>query len=254
MATTKPETEATEAPKTTRKTPAKKETGPKVYEALGKVLGAMAVEKGGVLPGNMGGKPYITAHDLAAEAKRQFVANNLILLPDEQIFKHDVINDNGRKTVVISVRGQYTITHIEDGSSVTVGGTGDGLATGTAVASNIASTNAFKNALLRTFMVTEQSVEEAAKNGESGGGQQGAQTASSRKIEQAKAKPAAKSGGKDYKTLIASEIINNPEDDRTGAEVNALWDKVCQEKRKPKNDPSVLPELYERLKAGEVAE
>lgn len=139
---------------------------PHVYTALGNILYNLRVEKGGVLPGNMGGKPYITAVDASAEVKRQFVKNNLIFLPNEEVIANEHIIHKDRLSIRILIQGTYTIVSTVDGSQVTVSGTGDGLATGTAVASNIASTNALKNALLRTFLITEQSVEDAAKNGE----------------------------------------------------------------------------------------
>lgn len=138
---------------------------PHVYTALAEILKALSVQKNGTLPGNMGGKPYITAVDAAAETKRQFVQNNLIFLPAEEVFKHETIVHKDRINVAIVITGTYTIISTVDGSSVVVSGTGDGLAGGTAVASNIASTNALKNALLRTFLITEQSVEDASKNG-----------------------------------------------------------------------------------------
>lgn len=138
---------------------------PHVYTALAEILKALSVQKNGTLPGNMGGKPYITAVDAAAETKRQFVQNNLIFLPAEEVFKHETIVHKDRINVAIVITGTYTIISTIDGSSVVVSGTGDGLAGGTAVASNIASTNALKNALLRTFLITEQSVEDASKNG-----------------------------------------------------------------------------------------
>ena len=139
---------------------------PKVYGALAKILGALSVDKNGTLPSNMSSKPYVTAADLNSEIKRQFVENNLILLPVErETHKEVLVDSNQKKTIAISIEGTYTIVHTGDGSSVVVGGVGDGLATGTAVSANIASTNALKNALLRTFLVTEQSTEDAAKNG-----------------------------------------------------------------------------------------
>lgn len=137
---------------------------PQVYNSIAAVLSALSVERGGLLPGNMGGKPYVTASDLNLEIKRQFVANSLILLPNEKVIKHEAIPGQ-RLTIAIMIEGAYTIVSTEDGSSVTVSGVGDGVALGTAVSSNIASTNALKNALLRTFLVTEQSVEDAAKSG-----------------------------------------------------------------------------------------
>lgn len=137
-----------------------------VYTALFTILKAMSVDKGGVLPSNMGGKPYITAVDLNAEAKRQFVDNDLILIPNERETHKEIISvSGGGFKITLSIEGTYTIYSTKDGSSVTISGVGDGVAAGTAVAANIASTNALKNALLRTFLVTEQSVEDAAKNG-----------------------------------------------------------------------------------------
>lgn len=139
---------------------------PHVYGALANILKNLSVAKGGVLPGNMGGKSYITAVDASAEVKRQFVENDLIFLPNEEVIENEHFIHKDRVSIRIVIRGVYTIVSTVDGSSVTVSGVGDGLATGTAVASNIGSTNALKNALLRTFLITEQSVEDAAKNGE----------------------------------------------------------------------------------------
>lgn len=163
---------------------------PHVYTALAEILKNLSVEKNGTLPGNMGGKPYITAVDAAAETKRQFVANGLVFLPREEVIKHETIQFKERLNVTIVITGTYTIVSTVDGSSVTVSGTGDGLATGTAVASNIASTNSLKNALLRTFLITEQSVEDASKAvSDSPAGQSPAQ----RQIDKARAAtPAAK--------------------------------------------------------------
>lgn len=160
---------------------------PQVYNAIAAVLNALSVEKGGQLPSNMGGKPYITATDLNNEVKRQFVENNLILLPSEHELKHDVIQFKERLNVAVSIEGTYTIVSTEDGSSVVVQGVGDGLASGTAVASNIASTNALKNALLRTFLVTEQSVEDQAKNGT--GGDDREPTKAEQRVEQGRNTP-----------------------------------------------------------------
>jgi len=90
----------------------------------------------------------------------------LLTAASETIFHHEITADKtGRTLVAISVNGSYTIISTKDGSTLTIGGIGDGLATGTSVANNIASTNAFKNALLRTFMVTETSIEDQAKKG-----------------------------------------------------------------------------------------
>ncbi len=140
-------------------------TVPAVYTSLAAILKTLGVAKSGQLPSNMGGKPYITAVDVAREVKTLLVENDLIALPDERVTKHEYIVFKERLNVLIGVEATYTFVSTIDGSKATVTGVGDGLAAGTAVASNIASTNALKNALLRTFMITEQSVEDQAKNG-----------------------------------------------------------------------------------------
>ena len=163
---------------------------PHVHTALAEILKHLSVEKNGQLPGNMGGKAYITAVDISAEVKRQFVANSLIFLPDEEVIKHETVMHKDRINTAIVIRGTYTILSTKDGSSVTVSGTGDGLATGTAVASNIGSTNALKNALLRTFLITEQSVEDASKQGDTA-----APTATQQAINKARNAPAKPAQG-----------------------------------------------------------
>ena len=163
---------------------------PHVYTALAAILKSLSVEKNGQLPGNMGGKMYITAVDASAEVKRQFVENNLIFLPNESVFRHEVIAHKDRLNTTIVITGEYTIVSTVDGSKVTVAGTGDGLAGGTAVASNIASTNALKNALLRTFLITEQSVEDSAKQGSDA-----PPTAAQQKIDKARNAPAKPAQG-----------------------------------------------------------
>lgn len=211
-----------------------------VYTALGKILKDMSVEKGGQLPSNMGGKPYITAVDLSSEAKRQFVSNGLILLPSERIIKHEIVQSGNRNAVVIGIEGTYTIASTKDGSSVTVGGAGDGLAIGTAVASNIASTNALKNALLRTFLVTEQSVEDQAKAG----------------IGDAPAEaPKAVGQQKSLKTLTdeVKEIIGNPESGYEATDINALGTKISNGDPKWKLNIKHLEATIKAVKAGERA-
>jgi len=139
---------------------------PHVHTAMAAILGSLSVTKDGKLPSNMSGKEYVTAGNLSNTVKTAFVEKGLLTAASETIFHHEVTADKtGRTLVAISVNGVYTIISTVDGSTLTIGGAGDGLATGTSVANNIASTNAFKNALLRTFMVTETSVEDQAKKG-----------------------------------------------------------------------------------------
>lgn len=196
---------------------------PHVYTALAAILKSLSVGKNGVLPGNMGGKPYITAVDAAAETKRQFVENNLIFLPEEEVIKHETIIHKDRLNVTIVIKGTYTIISTVDGSQVVVSGTGDGLATGTAVASNIGSTNALKNALLRTFLITEQSVEDASKNGT-----EAPASPAQRKVEQTRKTP--------------TRAASTAKDDDNQAKVRA-WIGSDQARKDAANG------AYERLKA-----
>lgn len=140
---------------------------PHVHKALLAIYKELAVEKDGTLPGNMSGKPYVTAGNLCASIKEQFILHDLIFHPThEGIVHHEVAQDKTQRTLVaISIEGRYKIISTVDGSSIDIAGAGDGLATGTSVANNIASTNALKNALLRLVMATESGVESASKDG-----------------------------------------------------------------------------------------
>ena len=142
---------------------------PAIYESIANVLKHMQVNKDGVLPGNLGGGAYFKASDLFDETKRQFVENDIIILPMEHETSkqvHQQVNGNTTKNIItITIEGTYTLVSTKDGSSVVIGGTGDGIAMGTAVAANVGSTNALKNALLRFLLVTEQAVERASMEG-----------------------------------------------------------------------------------------
>lgn len=132
---------------------------PHVIAALGKILKDIGVEKKGILPSNMGGSPYIRANDLFSAVRDANNEQGLILLPSETVTNHR--HEAGQTHVVI--RGEYTFYSTKDGSSVTISGTGDGLARNTAIASNVASTNAEKNALMRLILTGESGTDEQAK-------------------------------------------------------------------------------------------
>lgn len=216
---------------------------PHVYGALANILKSLSVAKGGVLPGNMGGKSYITAVDASAEVKRQFVENDLIFLPNEEVIENEHFIHKDRVSIRIVIRGEYTIVSTVDGTSVTVSGVGDGLATGTAVASNIGSTNALKNALLRTFLITEQSVEDAAKNGEP-------ETPAQRQIQKAKAvpktqapKPTAKDESPDVARLLGEIKAAVDSGTVTSDKANQTWNaqaKTFEKDGLPKRSVEVL--------------
>lgn len=215
---------------------------PHVYTAVAKILRELKVDKNGTLPGNMGGKPYITAVDVSAAVKTLFADNDLVFFPNEEIFKHDTIVHKDRVNVLISITGTYKIVSTVDGSSEIVSGTGDGLAGGTAVASNIASTNALKNALLRTFLITEQSVEDAAKNGTPDAPQAaGGTTQKLDRARQTPAKPAAATNKehpdkKKVREWIGTDTTRrdqaNAASDRlkkSGVTGDAIWTSIAKE-------------------------
>lgn len=140
---------------------------PHVHKALIEIRKALNIDKDGVLPGNMGGKSYVSAGNLAAHLKSAFDEHDLLFYAEkEYVYNHEITQDKTQRTLVgIAIEGQYKIVSAVDGSSITISGAGDGLATGTSVANNIASTNAAKNAMLRLVMATEGGVEDSAKNG-----------------------------------------------------------------------------------------
>lgn len=140
---------------------------PRVHRALIDIRKGLSIEKDGKLPSNMGSGAYVSAGNLAAHLKAAFDEHDLLFYPeDETVWHHEVTQDKTQRTLVaISIQGSYRIVSAVDGSSITIGGAGDGLATATSVANNIASTNAAKNAMLRLVMATEGGVEDSAKNG-----------------------------------------------------------------------------------------
>lgn len=223
---------------------------PHVITALGTILSSLAVQKNGTLPGNMGGKSYITAVDASAAVKALCVENDLAFVSNEHFIDKEIINDNGRKTVAITIRGEYTFVSTQDGSRETISGIGDGLAIGTAVASNIASTNALKNALLREFLITEQSVEDSAKNGTAGQGEPAratkdeARVAQARQPRQSPPEAPAEDGKTNYRSLIRG-LIDSGKADKDA--VNTRWGAISTELDKPKGSEEVMSKLYEEF-------
>lgn len=223
---------------------------PLVYAAIHKVLKALQVDKSGMLPGNMGGKAYMTAEDISNEVKRLFVANNLILQSNEEVVT-DSVADLGDKKMRFqtTIKGTYTAIHIEDGSTMSFSGTGQGLATGTAVAANIASTFSLKNALLRTFLISESGVEQDGQTEQAAPKQNSAQQAAAK----ATTAPATIKKAPAGANAAAQKRVKEKMDDGTydRDRVTALNAKIAEKLGKPKGD--VLVELEKALEAGEVA-
>lgn len=224
---------------------------PKVYAAIHNVLTALQVSKGGMLPGNMGGKAYMTAEDISNEVKRLFVENRLILRANETV-AHVSTDDLGDKKMrfQITISGTYEAIHIDDGSALEFSGTGQGLATGTAVAANIASTFALKNALQRQFLISEASVDAEGHTEQAPPKQNPAQQAA--QATKPKSSGAAKAVGdeeqRQAQIRISEGITAGTYDkDRVTALHNAL------EKETGKDKSKLMVELEKRLKSGEVA-
>lgn len=233
--------------------------GPHILGALQSILGRLSVEKGGQLPANMGGKPYISAVDLNLEIKREFVREKLVIVPKEHVTHFEVL-DGSRKQTFMVIEGTYQIISSVDGSNVTIGGVGDGSAIGSAVTANIASTNALKNALLRFFLVTEQSAEDAAK--ETPGATEGAAPQGDRAMQAAGRAGQTRSAVPQpvvsqqpeppEKAKIRAEYIDNPESPYTREQVNGIMDAVKAQEEFRGAD-KLYPEIYRRLQTGELA-
>lgn len=196
---------------------------PHVYTALAEVVKAIAVEKTGTLPSNLGGKKYAPAPAVSQAVKELFAEKNLLLLTNETVVSNENLVVKDRLSIHIVVTGTYTITSLKDGSSVTVSGTGDGLATATAVAANIASTNAQKNALLRTLLISEQSVEDASHTEQK-------PSATDQKLDKARANTASKptpkpNSGQSAQSAIRAWMGSDPERRKQVQDVDARFKK-----------------------------
>lgn len=155
---------------------------PKIYQAIHDILSEMKVEKNGQLPSNMGSAKYATAEAVSNATKNLFIDNKLILVPEEEVADISTPDFGDKKSrFMVTIRGNYQVVHIEDGSSINFSGVGQGLATGTAVAANIASTFALKNALQRMFLISEESVDTAGHTEQV----QPRQTEAQRRVQQA---------------------------------------------------------------------
>lgn len=230
----------------------------KIFKAIHNVLKHLTVAKNGTLPGNLGGKPYQTAEDISNEVKNQLVKNNVIVEASEDVVKVESPDYGDKKMrFMITVQGSYRLIHIEDGSSLTIKGIGQGLGTGVATAASVASTFALKSALLRTFLISESGVEQDGNTEQAPPKQNSAQQQAAKATEgdyarTAKATPAAPkkltgANGEAQKRVAAKMEDGTYDRER----VTALNAKIAQSLGKSKGD--VMVELEKALEAGEVA-
>ena len=196
---------------------------PHVIGALARVQGEVAVSADGTLPSSLGGKPYITANSLFLAVNKSFHENGLVLVPNERVVGewHD-----GSGTIHITVTGEYTVYSTEDGSSLTLSGTGDGLARRTAVAGNIASTNALKNTLLRLIFTGESATDEQGKK-EVGNENTNHPPASP---PPANAARKAARGTDNFRDMVKEEYLDTGL--KTKEQVNALWNEFGRDFKK----------------------
>lgn len=225
---------------------------PKIYAAIHKVLGHLTVEKGGTLPGNLGGAAYHRAEDISNEVKTQLVQNKVIVEAREDVVKVESPDYGDKKMrFMITVQGSYRLIHIEDGTSITIQGVGQGLGTGVATAASVASTFALKSALLRTFLISESGVEQEGQT------EQAApkQTPAQRTAGQAVTPPAPKKAADPENAAAQLRIKEKMDVAEEGtpyhsANVTKMMDALAKQLDKPKGE--VMVELEQRLEAGEV--
>lgn len=221
---------------------------PKVFAAIHKVLKALQVDKNGELPSNMGGKSYATAEAVSNGVKNLFVENNLILEANEELADISTPDFGDKKSrFLVTTRGTYRAIHIEDGSSISFSGLGQGLATGTAIATNISSTFALKNALQRQFLISEDSVERDGQMEQAPPKQNSAQQQAAKATAPAAPKKLTGANGEAQKRVAAKMEDGTYDRER----VTALNAKIAQSLGKSKGD--VMVELEKALEAGEVA-
>ena len=229
-----------------------KNNTPKIYGAIHKVLSHLTVAKNGTLPGNLGGKPYQTAEDISNEVKSQLVKNNVIVEAQEDVAQVESPDYGDKKMrFMITIQGTYRLVHIEDGSSITIKGVGQGMGTGVATAAAVAGTFALKSALLRTFLISDDSVEREGNTEQAAPKQSSAQQAAASASKPVAKAPAPKAADKEQEAAHARirQLVTDGTYD--AANVNALQTKLVKELGLPKGE--VLVELEQRLAAGEVA-
>lgn len=220
----------------------------KIFKAIHNVLKHLTVAKNGTLPGNLGGKPYQTAEDISNEVKSQLVKNNVIVEASEDVVKVDSPDYGDKKMrFMITVQGSYRLIHIEDGSSITIKGIGQGLGTGVATAASVASTFALKSALLRTFLISESGVEQDGNTEQAPPKQNSAQQQAAKATAPAAPKKLTGVNGDAQKRVVAKMEDGTYDRER----VTALNAKIAKQLGKSKGD--VMVELEKALEAGEVA-
>lgn len=250
-------TEATEStPENTSPAGRKKPVAAKTKNIY-QIISAVSTESGALAPSKAGGVPFPfrgidgTINHLTPKLREYGV----ITVPEVLDYEFTQREANQGK-VVTSCRARVKFTfHAPDGTSVsavTLGQADDFADRAAAQAQSVA----FRVALLQTFTLPTQSPEpeqtgQAVEDSRSKG-----PTASDQAINKARQPQVPAKGDGNWHQKIVKEIINNTEDDRGKDDVNALLNQILKEKKLTSNDANrtkVYPELYERLKAGEVA-
>lgn len=218
----------------------------KVFAALHAVAAELDVDKDGVLPANMSGAAYRTAEAITSAVRALFTKNNLVIVPSEMVVEASNEEFKNRMQFTLVVEGTYQIFHIEDGSSVTIGGVGRGVSTGTAVDANVASTFAFKNALQRLLLISDNRDEAAGMNdGSSQGPSKVERQAQLARERTAKRSPAKASPIRELQAKVRSEYIEKGviTSEQANDEIKRL---------KAKGDDNPFQTLLDSLAKGEL--
>lgn len=112
-----------------------------------------AIPKNGQGPQNKGGFAYIKAEDILDKIHQLLVRYNVIVIPDIQYSKHEVVRDGGRGYTNATISVKYTYTDVDSGESITTSSVGEGSDIGSDTATRKAATQAMKISHLHMFTI-----------------------------------------------------------------------------------------------------
>jgi hypothetical protein len=206
--------------------------------------GVGAIEKAGTGPANKGSFSYVKAEDILDKVHSLLVEHDVIVVPTLQHTKHEVINNNNRNYVHVTLQAQYEYIAVEDGSSVVVAACGEGSDIGSDTATRKAATQALKISHLQTFTIPNNEFD-----------QEGYEPAGAT----ATAKPeprALKNARKDKVGELQAKVRGFIESgDYASSLVNTIGVRVAKELGKDefdKSDEATLVALVGQLEAGVI--
>jgi len=207
--------------------------------------GVGAIDKAGTGPANKGSFSYVKAEDILDKVHQLLVEHEVIVVPTLQHTKHEVINNNNRNYVHVTLQAQYEYVAVEDGSSVIVSACGEGSDIGSDTATRKAATQALKISHLQTFTIPNNEFDQEGYEVSAGA------------TAQAKAEPRAlKNARKDKVGELQTKVRGFIESgDYASGLVNTIGLRVAKEQGKDefdKSDEATLVALVAQLEAGVV--